>query len=740
MPGRRRVGLAVMTIALLGGWSAPPAALATHEKLLTVAARVCPSFASITANTARNNIMESLEDLGADSPYKPVGKIVKVMDPDVEAAVQPECKPLANWNFTLGKGYKTRAVSGSFGSLSIVTDPIFRTVTSQDSVPLLSDLSVDTGRTIYGATTLTLTDDEVAQANKSNLWVQGGTQSAPVADPDTYAFGALRCATDNVNGDNVEYVAYPTGKNHVFCFAYYVSPAPTAGTIKIVKSVSPDSVPAQDFPFQGDVSYAEGGAFTIRASGKADGSATFIRAGGRTWSFREIVPAGFVLAGLTCSSATGASTWTITSPAAAVALAAGDTVTCTFANAPAPPEPPPGGLIIRKVTRGGLGTFPFSVTGRADARLEATTTEEDVAAEAQPEGSPTFPPGDYRIEEELPTSAKGDWALTSVFCNSSEREILDGNAVRFTVPNAGGVCTFTNTFTPAGAIVLRKSTVGATGTFQLAIRPQFGEVKEFIQRATTTSQSADDSVRASGDSTDKLPLGVYSVQETTASSDGNNGLWRVNSVICDGVPQQSFEGIIRIELTTGNPTRDCTITNGLIESPDPPEPPDPEPPEPPSPPLPPTPVPQPPVSSPSGGAVAGASAVSRPAELRITKVVSPRRITLGHSARWKVTVRNLGPVTARAVTLVERSRVARATLKLHPSQGRCRGTPPRFCVIGRLRPGQRATVTVRARPRRVGRINNVVVVNSITRQRTSRGKRASATAVVVPRAAPRFTG
>ena len=104
-----------------------------------------------------------------------------------------------------------------------------------------------------------------------------------------------------------------------------------------------------------------------------------------------------------------------------------------------------------------------------------------------------------------------------------------------------------------------------------------------------------------------------------------------------------------------------------------------------------------------------------------------------------MTVRNLGPVAARAVTLVERSRVGRAALKLRPSQGRCRGKPPRFCVIGRLGRAS-GTVTVTARPRRLGRIHNVVAVNSITRQRTSRGKRASATAVVVPAAAPRFTG
>jgi len=581
-----------------------------------------------------------------------------------------------------------------------------------------------------------LTDDEVAQATKSNLWVQGGTQTAPVADPDVYAFGALRCATDNVNGDNVEYVAYPTGKNHVFCFAYYVSPAPTAGTINVVKKLIPTDAPSQEIPFQGDVSYAEGGLFSIKASGKAPGTASFIRAGGRTWSFQEKLPAGLVLADLRCTSAHG-STSTINGGAVSVALLPGDTVTCTYTDAPAPPEPPPGGLIIRKVTRNALGTFPFTVSGKADARLEATTTEEDVAAEAQPDGSPTFPPGDYRIEEELPSTPRGDWRLSSVFCNTTEKDIIDGTAVHFTVPKGGGVCTFTNTFTPAGSITLHKSTVGATGTFQFAIRPQFGEVREFIQRATTTSDSAEDRERATGDATDHIPLGVYTIQETTASSEGDDGLWRVDSVICDGSPKQSFEGGIRLELTAANPDRDCTWTNQLIKSPNPPEPPQPTPPPTPTP-LP-TPVPQPPVSPPSG-AVAGETAVSPPAELRITKVVKPRRITLGHSARWTVTVRNLGPVDARAVTLVERSRVGRANLKLHPSRGRCRGKPPRFCVIGRLKPGQRATVTVTARPRRLGRIHNVVVVNSITRQRTARGKRASATAVVVPAAAPRFTG
>ena len=305
MARRWSLAATLAAMGLIGGLATPPSALATHEKLLTLAARVCPSFAAITANTARNNIMESLENLGADSPYKPVGVDPEGHGPRRRGGGPAQLRAARQLELHARQGLPDAGGERQLRLAQHRQDPIFRTVTSEASVPLLSDLSADTGRTIQGAVTIKLSDDEVAQANSSNLWVQGGTQTEPVADPDTYAFGALRCATDNVNGDNVEYVAYPTGKNHVFCFAYYVSPAPTAGTIKIVKTVSPNTVPAQNFPFQGDISYAEGGAFTINASGTKDGSISFIRAGGRTWSFKEIVPPGFVLTNLTCSSLSG---------------------------------------------------------------------------------------------------------------------------------------------------------------------------------------------------------------------------------------------------------------------------------------------------------------------------------------------------------------------------------------------------------------------------------------------------
>ena len=87
---------------------------------------------------------------------------------------------------------------------------------------------------------------------------------------------------------------------------------------------------------------------------------------------------------------------------------------------------------------------------------------------------------------------------------------------------------------------------------------------------------------------------------------------------------------------------------------------------------------------------------------------------------------------ARAVTLVERQTYGNRSLTLSASQGRCRGTPPRFCVLGALGPGESATVTVTFRPRKVGRFRNVVAANTATLARTLRGE----TAVTTDRAAP----
>ena len=266
---------------------------------VTIAARECPEYTDITANRARNDIQESLEDLGEDTPYTSGQPI----DPETEDDNQPNCTPLPNWRFTLGKGYKSRAVSGPWGSLSIVTDPYNTDIVTRAETPLLDDNGTDTGDTIAGAVTIELTAEQLQRATTANsLWIQGGTPSDPIlnaAFPGQYGFGALRCAIDNLNGDNVEWISYPQGSEHVFCYAYYVTPPPTSGSIVIRKRVEGGA--SQVFNFDGNLSFNADGRFDITLNNQESAnSPVFYRAAGTTWRAHELVPGGWSLTGLAC--------------------------------------------------------------------------------------------------------------------------------------------------------------------------------------------------------------------------------------------------------------------------------------------------------------------------------------------------------------------------------------------------------------------------------------------------------
>ena len=81
---------------------------------VTFVARSCPSYADIFANRARNNIVESLKDLGPDTQYPVAGGVL--IDPVHEASPpQTNCTPLIGWHFSMGTSYRTRAVSDSWG-------------------------------------------------------------------------------------------------------------------------------------------------------------------------------------------------------------------------------------------------------------------------------------------------------------------------------------------------------------------------------------------------------------------------------------------------------------------------------------------------------------------------------------------------------------------------------------------------------------------------------------------------
>jgi hypothetical protein len=216
--GRKLAVAAVIALALsIVATSPAVAATKASGYYVTFAARACASYSDVYANKARIDIVESLEDLGPNSQYGNSGAIVSPSYEDL--APQSNCNPLPNWTFTIGTGYLSRAVTGVWGSLSKVTNPYSTQIVTQDSTPLL-DQHGDriSGQSVAGATTVRLTDAQVTQANKSNLWVQGGKPNDPVlasqyGSPTSpqYGFATLRCATDNVNSDNVEYVFFPSG-------------------------------------------------------------------------------------------------------------------------------------------------------------------------------------------------------------------------------------------------------------------------------------------------------------------------------------------------------------------------------------------------------------------------------------------------------------------------------------------------------------------------------------------------
>jgi hypothetical protein len=185
---------------------------------------VCDRYDQVMANKARNNLQESLQDLGPDSNYASADAVSVAKEQDGTPA--PPCRPLTDWTFATGTSYAGRSQATEF--LSTVTGLLRQDITTKASAPELDDQGRPTGRTLEGAVTVPLNSAEQDAAAGNHLWVEGGTPSAPLnGKQEQYGFAALRCAQDALNGDNVETVTFPANVRHVFCY-YYASPASTS--------------------------------------------------------------------------------------------------------------------------------------------------------------------------------------------------------------------------------------------------------------------------------------------------------------------------------------------------------------------------------------------------------------------------------------------------------------------------------------------------------------------------------
>ena len=493
----------------------------------------------------------------------------------------------------------------------------------------------------------------------------------------------------------------PTGREHVYCFAYYVTPPPGSASVTIRKQVSSPPKATKTFEFEGNISYTETRTFNLNVVNGNTPSTTFYRAetrpGDPAWTFRENVPSGWLKPQISCTSQKG-STVTVSRATASVSilpLVAGDAVDCLFVNEQNVED---GTLVLSKRTLGRGGTFPMTVQrvgGGAPITAVATTTRSGEVADAVP--SPIkLSPGKYTVSEQLPEVSGGVWRLAGINCDATNHP---GPSVTVEInADRGSACVFENVFVPDGSITIEKATRGDVGTFGFLIAGQGDPVREYEQRATTSRE--DEFVTATGNSTRRLALGTYVIRETSTAPDAG-GRWALESVVCDGQLEPFAQGKVTVELTAERPDLTCRFVNVLLPVVPLPDPrPTPEP-------VPPSPLPAPAPSEQS-------------ADLVVTKRPLVRAVRVGQLAPFEITVRNAGEATAEHVALVDRPRRGGQIATASSSQGSCGQRALLACSLGTLAPGESATVRVRVRATGGPVVLNTSVAGSSTARAAAR--------------------
>jgi hypothetical protein len=129
-------------------------------------------------------------------------------------------------------------------------------------------------------------------------------------------------------------------------------------------------------------------------------------------------------------------------------------------------------------------------------------------------------------------------------------------------------------------------------------------------------------------------------------------------------------------------------------------------------------------------------------DLAVTKDASPSLVTLGGVVTCRITVPNLGPDPANAVAVTDQQFGAVAILSARSTAGHCSIRPRVVCVLGSLRAGRRAVVTVKVRPTRATtRLVDRAVAGTTSTVRTLANNSArAAVRVVAPPRPPGFTG
>jgi hypothetical protein len=526
---------------------------ATHYQV-TFAARSCASFGDVMVDQVRGDDGETIGRPGRDNGYQ-VGQPV---DPNVEDDLDAGCTGLSGWRFSLGSGHERK------GLLSTVTGTVTTSLPTKDWTGRLDSTGRDTGGLLAAAITMPLTDDQVRLAGRRQLWVQGGTPAQPVQDG--YAFGALRCAVDGRTGGNVQWLTFPAGIRHVFCYAYYVKGAGTPGTVTVrMRTTRPIGYP-QPVPFKSDLSFAPTSVFTLASSGdpvEESFARTATPTNSAPYTISPQLPSGWRMAEVTCSAsrpdnASATSAWSIDQPTgtASVTLAAGDAVVCAYSL-----DPPavPAGLTMRLYSPGAGAAFGVTLAGGSDTpqALTATTASDGVAVTAAGADLTTLAAGSYTATVAPPPAQAAGWSLTAALCNGTAASI-SGMTATFAI--AAGIpleCVFRLTRQPP-ALTLNVVTAGDVATAGFAVVPVDTADPGWGAAVNTTGSGA--RTAATGDVPNDLPFGTYLITAIPPRSTESSG-WRLTTFACTPSDKVATAGAaIRVTLRPGDPDPVCTAS------------------------------------------------------------------------------------------------------------------------------------------------------------------------------------
>ncbi len=272
------------------------------------------------------------------------------------------------------------------------------------------------------------------------------------------------------------------------------------GIIQIIKDAVPND--PQDFAFTSTISAS----FSLDDDGASgnplSNSQTFSNLMTGSYLITETLPvANWSLSGINCIDLSGGTSVNIATGQANIALAPGETVTCTYTNQAAPAT-----LTIQKVTNPASDPQVFTFTTTFPT-TPTFTLDTDSGSATPVSQTFTITPGTYSINEN-PLSG---WDLTGATCDDGSSP----NNLSLS-PNETVTCTFTNT--KRGTIVVNKITNPASHPQDFAFTsPNLG--------GFSLDTDSSDGILPSSRSFVVQP-GTYTVTETTVSA------WNLTGLSC----------------------------------------------------------------------------------------------------------------------------------------------------------------------------------------------------------------